>query len=99
VRHTPHGLSRHLQCLTACGNDPQSQRRTQHRLRDIGAGINQMLAVVENQKKITVTHVIEQHVPRGALGTFSNAGGVQLESAETVRDVSGRRAHGSPILP
>lgn len=74
-RHRPDGFTRHAEGSQAGGDDAEVRAGPQERLDEVGAGRDEVLAVVEE----------EQHAPRPEMGDQAGDGGLVPRSRETER--------------
>ena len=61
---TVDGLAGHSQRFTARRNNPERRCFTEQRLDELGAGGDQVLAVVQHEQELTMAQVFEQGVAR-----------------------------------
>ena len=71
----PGDLAGDAQSLPAGGQDAQLRTGTQQRLGELGAGLDQMLAVVQNQQHLLGSEVVRERLGQRAARLLANAQG------------------------
>ena len=84
-RHAPHGLARDAERLATGRQQGQAPRGAQQVMRDLGAGVDQVLAVVEDQQQVAKAQRGAQRVAKILTWLFMDAEGRGNRLGNTLR--------------